>query len=149
MCFKAWFVFNTYEPHCKCCCCIFLDKQCADCQCIKPNNRFVTSKLIHVATEAVKLNSSVTFDGTFLCFAGALVANNCCSSSESTPRTKPVGKTAEKGNHGQSMRGEGFISFLQHCNLCTTVWMLVLIFEPINTSFMHNSEVRLKCSSCG
>ncbi|KAJ6861754.1 protein REVEILLE 6-like [Populus alba x Populus x berolinensis] len=35
---------------------------------------------------------------------GALVANNCCSSSESTPRTKPVGKTAEKGNHGQSMR---------------------------------------------
>ncbi|KAJ6684095.1 hypothetical protein OIU85_007753 [Salix viminalis] len=35
---------------------------------------------------------------------GAVLANNCCSSSESTPRTKPVGKTAEKGKHGQSMR---------------------------------------------
>uniref|UniRef100_A0A6N2N793 Uncharacterized protein n=1 Tax=Salix viminalis TaxID=40686 RepID=A0A6N2N793_SALVM len=35
---------------------------------------------------------------------GAVLANNCCSSSESTPRTKPVGKTAEKGKHGQSFR---------------------------------------------
>uniref|UniRef100_A0A6M2ECK3 Uncharacterized protein n=1 Tax=Populus davidiana TaxID=266767 RepID=A0A6M2ECK3_9ROSI len=35
---------------------------------------------------------------------GPVAANNCCSSAESTPRTKPIGKTAEQGNHGHSMR---------------------------------------------
>ncbi|OAY30332.1 hypothetical protein MANES_14G022100v8 [Manihot esculenta] len=31
-------------------------------------------------------------------------ANNCSSSSESAPRTKPIGETAELGNHGHSLR---------------------------------------------
>ncbi|KAG6777277.1 hypothetical protein POTOM_017094 [Populus tomentosa] len=35
---------------------------------------------------------------------GPVAANNCCSSTESTPRTKPIGKTAEQGNRGHSMR---------------------------------------------
>ena len=45
-------------------------------------------------------------------FAGPVAANNCCSGTESTPRTKLIGKTAEQGNHGHSMRGEDFISNL-------------------------------------
>ncbi|CAK7338741.1 unnamed protein product [Dovyalis caffra] len=35
---------------------------------------------------------------------GPVVANNCCSSTESPPRTKPIVKTAEQGNHGHSMK---------------------------------------------
>ncbi|WCJ36724.1 Homeodomain-like superfamily protein [Euphorbia peplus] len=31
-------------------------------------------------------------------------ANNCCSSTESTPRTKPVGEPIELGNHGHPLR---------------------------------------------
>ncbi|KAJ6707282.1 SWI/SNF COMPLEX-RELATED [Salix viminalis] len=35
---------------------------------------------------------------------GPVAANNCCNGTESTPRTKLIGKTAEQGNHGHSMR---------------------------------------------
>ncbi|KAL9344150.1 hypothetical protein Peur_064581 [Populus x canadensis] len=61
---------------------------------------------------------------------GALVANNCCSSSESTPRTKPVGKTAEKGNHGQSMRV--LPDFAQVYGFIGSV------FDPNVTGHLHN-----------
>ncbi|EEF49049.1 protein REVEILLE 6 [Ricinus communis] len=35
---------------------------------------------------------------------GPIVTNNCCSSTESTPRTKPIGETAELGNHSHPLR---------------------------------------------
>ncbi|KAJ6367978.1 hypothetical protein OIU78_000535 [Salix suchowensis] len=35
---------------------------------------------------------------------GPVAANNCCNGTESSPRTKLIGKTAEQGNHGHSMR---------------------------------------------
>uniref|UniRef100_A0A5B6ZMH5 Uncharacterized protein n=1 Tax=Davidia involucrata TaxID=16924 RepID=A0A5B6ZMH5_DAVIN len=36
--------------------------------------------------------------------AGLPVANNCCSSTESTPRTRPTGEMADQGNHCPSLR---------------------------------------------
>ncbi|XP_052210721.1 protein REVEILLE 6 isoform X2 [Diospyros lotus] len=36
--------------------------------------------------------------------AGQQLANNCCSSTESTPRTWPTGDITEQGTHGSSLR---------------------------------------------
>lgn len=35
---------------------------------------------------------------------GQLLTNNCCSSTESTPRTQPTLEMADQGNHGSSLR---------------------------------------------
>ncbi|XP_062149705.1 protein REVEILLE 6-like isoform X2 [Alnus glutinosa] len=35
---------------------------------------------------------------------GPTAANNCCSSTESTPRTRPIAETTDKGNHSLSLR---------------------------------------------
>lgn len=60
-----------------------------------------------------KSNSPFSFASINVCSAWPLVAaNNCSSSSESAPRTKPIGETAELGNHGHSLRGEVFLLFL-------------------------------------
>lgn len=38
-------------------------------------------------------------------FPGPTAANNCCSSTESTPRTRPIAETTDKGKHSHSLRG--------------------------------------------
>ncbi|XP_050223593.1 protein REVEILLE 6-like [Mercurialis annua] len=35
---------------------------------------------------------------------GPIVSNNCCSSTESTPKTKPIGETAEQGTRSHPLR---------------------------------------------
>ncbi len=47
-----------------------------------------------------------------VCFPGPTVTNNCCSSTESTPRAQPIAETTDKGNHSQPLRGEHFNSFV-------------------------------------
>jgi hypothetical protein len=39
-----------------------------------------------------------------VCFPGPTVTNNCCSSTESTPRAQPIAETTDKGNHSQPLR---------------------------------------------
>ena len=39
--------------------------------------------------------------------AGAVVANNCCSSTESPPSTWPACETNDQGNRVPSLRGKG------------------------------------------
>ena len=69
-------------------------------------------------------------------FTGPTVANNSCSSTESTPRAQAIAESTDKGNHNHPLRGEHFNSlelysffvekfcYLSGCNSLT----LVLIF---------------------
>lgn len=45
-------------------------------------------------------------------------ANNCCSSTESTPRTWPSGEMIDQGNHGPPLRGNS--KFIAHILLGKT-----------------------------
>lgn len=60
--------------------------------------------------------------------AGQPGANNCCSSTESTPRTRPRGETNDQRNHGSSLRGNSF-----HC----------IKFDIYN--YLNQKEI---CSNC-
>ncbi|KAK9103722.1 hypothetical protein Sjap_020976 [Stephania japonica] len=44
---------------------------------------------------------------------GPTVVNNCCSSTESTPRMYPIRETTDQGNHGQPLRGSFMPDFSQ------------------------------------
>lgn len=47
--------------------------------------------------------------------AGAMVANNCCSSTGSPPSTWPTSETNDQGNHAPSLRGkESFLIEKNH-----------------------------------
>lgn len=64
------------------------------------------------------LKFNVTHFSTLSDFTGTNVANNCCSSSESTPKARSVKEKPDQGIHGHSLRGKTLYIMIWHFPIC-------------------------------
>lgn len=52
------------------------------------------------------LSQTWHLNSPYMFFAAPSAANNCCSSTESTPAARAIGETIDLGNHSHQLRGK-------------------------------------------
>lgn len=79
-----------------------------------------------------------------LCFAVPTVANNCCSSTESTPRIRPPGETTDQGNNNHPLRGKTWKSCISvDSQTILGLWLMRIAIWWLYVLFLNNMDIEL------